>query len=110
MPMHQASGHWRLGLGLSLATAVAWATLPVALKVTLEQLDALTLTWFRFLVAAVLVGGWLAWQGRLRPIAARAEGRRGLLLIAAVTLVGSGTGAMSYPIRSSARKSESCGP
>ena len=88
MPMHQASGHWRLGLGLSLATAVAWATLPVALKVTLEQLDALTLTWFRFLVAAVLVGGWLAWQGRLRPIAARAEGRRGLLLIAAVTLVG----------------------
>ena len=88
MSMHQASGQWRLGLGLSLTTALAWATLPVALKVTLEQVDALTLTWFRFLVAAVLVGGWLAWQGRLRPIAARSVGRRVLLLVAAVALVG----------------------
>lgn len=65
MATHQSSGRWRLGLVLALLTAACWATLPVALKLTLEQVDPITLTWFRFLVATVLMGAWFAWQGRL---------------------------------------------
>jgi drug/metabolite transporter (DMT)-like permease len=51
MTLHQASGRWRLGFGLTMATALFWATLPIALKVALEILDPITLTWFRFVVA-----------------------------------------------------------
>jgi len=61
--LHRASGRWRLGLSLTLLTALCWATLPIALKITLEQLDPITLTWFRFAVAALGVGGWLALRG-----------------------------------------------
>jgi drug/metabolite transporter (DMT)-like permease len=68
MTRHVTSGRWRLGLALTLITVVLWSTLPIALKVLLEQLDAQTLTWYRFLVAAVLLGGWLALHRRLpRP-------------------------------------------
>jgi drug/metabolite transporter (DMT)-like permease len=88
MPLHRASGQWKLGLALALATAACWATLPIALKVSLEALDPLTLTWFRFLVAAGLMGAWLAARGRLG--AYRTLDRRGwgLLALAAVMLVG----------------------
>jgi drug/metabolite transporter (DMT)-like permease len=88
MALHQASGRWRLGLGLALLTAACWATLPIALKVSLEVLDPLTLTWFRFLVAALVMGAWLVARRRLG--AYRGLGRRtiGLLALAAVMLVG----------------------
>ena len=75
MTLHRASGQWRLGLALALTTAACWATLPIALKVSLEALDPITLTWFRFLVAAGLMGAWLAARGRLG--AYRTLGRRG---------------------------------
>jgi drug/metabolite transporter (DMT)-like permease len=52
-PRHQSSGRWQLGLSLALLTCLFWATLPVALKVSLEVLDPITLTWFRFLTAAI---------------------------------------------------------
>src|SRR5687768_4512714 len=86
--LHQASGRWRLGLVLALTTAACWATLPIALKVTLEAVDPLTLTWFRFLVAAGLMGAWLAARGQLGVY--RQLGRRGwgLLALAAAMLVG----------------------
>ncbi|GAB6195878.1 DMT family transporter [Lysobacter xanthus] len=86
--LHRVSGRGRLGLGLSLVTAFCWATLPVALKVTLQAVDPLTLTWFRFLVAALLTGAWLGARGRLTGFGAL--GRRGwtMLVVAAVMLVG----------------------
>lgn len=65
MIAHRASGRTTLGLSLALSTAVLWATLPVALKFALEQIDALTLTWFRFVVAFALFGVWIAAQGRM---------------------------------------------
>jgi drug/metabolite transporter (DMT)-like permease len=88
MPLHQASGRWRLGLLLALATAACWATLPIALKVSLEAVDPLTLTWFRFLVAAGVMGAWLAARGRLRAYARLDRRGWGLLAVAAVMLVG----------------------
>ncbi|MEJ2514870.1 MAG: DMT family transporter [Gammaproteobacteria bacterium] len=50
---------WRRGLYLTLATVACWAVLPVALKALLVYMDPWTITWYRFLVAAVLLGGWL---------------------------------------------------
>lgn len=88
MTLHRTSGQWRLGLFLTLLTAACWATLPIALKIVLETLDPITLTWFRFLVAAGVTGAWLGLRGRLGGY--RALGRRGwaLLAVAALMLVG----------------------
>jgi drug/metabolite transporter (DMT)-like permease len=86
--LHRASGRTRLGLMLSLVTALCWATLPVALKVTLQALDPITLTWFRFLVAAVLTVGWLALRGKLGGFRGLGGRGAGLLALAAAMLVG----------------------
>jgi len=81
MTLHQASGRTRLGLAFALATAAMWATLPLALKLTLEQLDPYTLTWARFAFAAIALGAWLAWRGRLGQF--RGLSRRHLSMLAA---------------------------
>jgi len=53
--MHQASGRSLYGFLLALTTAVLWGMLPIALKHLLTELSANTITWVRFLVAAVFV-------------------------------------------------------
>jgi drug/metabolite transporter (DMT)-like permease len=58
--MHTVTGHWQRGFVLALVTAIAWGLLPIALKITLEALDPYTITWFRFLTAALVLGGGLA--------------------------------------------------
>src|SRR4249919_1380642 len=88
MALHQASGRWKLGLAMALLTAVSWATLPVALKITLEQLDPYTLTWFRFLFAAACMGAWLGARGGFAGFAALGATRWGLLGVAALCLIG----------------------
>ncbi|MEO5596318.1 MAG: DMT family transporter [Lysobacteraceae bacterium] len=85
---HQASGQWRRGLMLALATAGFWATLPMALKFSLNQLDAFTLTWFRFLVATVLLGGWLLLRGELGVLKGLPRSAWQLLALAALMLTG----------------------
>jgi len=54
--------NWKKGLVLSLITVLFWSTLPISLKISLEVADAMTLTWFRFLVAALIT--WLLLMGR----------------------------------------------
>ena len=88
MALHQASGRWKFGLMLALVTAACWATLPVALKLTLQQLDPYTLTWFRFLLAAGVMLAWLAARGGLGGFAALDRKRWVLLLVAALCLIG----------------------
>jgi len=88
MPLHQASGRWRLGLGLTLATALCWATLPIALKLALEVLDPITLTWFRFLVAAAVTLAWLGARAGLHGYGALAARHWWMLAAAALLLVG----------------------
>lgn len=88
MALHESSGRWRLGLLLALVTATCWATLPVALKLTLERVDAITLTWFRFLVAGGVMVAWLAARrgfGGFRPLAPK---HWAMLLAAGVMLLG----------------------
>jgi drug/metabolite transporter (DMT)-like permease len=86
--LHQTSGRWRLGLALAIATALFWATLPVALKVSLEVVDPWTLTWFRFLFATLALGAFMAWRGQFRQFAGLPARTWGMLAIAAIGLVG----------------------
>lgn len=53
--MHQASGRSLFGFMLALTTAVLWGMLPIALKVVLADLTANSITWVRFVVAALFV-------------------------------------------------------
>jgi drug/metabolite transporter (DMT)-like permease len=53
--MHQSSGRWKLGLMLSLITATFWGMLPIALKGLLVSIDAMTITWYRFIVSLIVV-------------------------------------------------------
>ena len=53
--------NWRLGLSFALLTMVMWALLPLALKGILGKLDPITITWFRFSIAAFIA---LLWYGR----------------------------------------------
>lgn len=83
--MHSSTGRWRLGLALALTTAVCWGLLPVALKIVLAEMDAWTITWYRFATAGAALGAYLAWRGRL-PLPVRLT-RRGWMLYA-VALAG----------------------
>ncbi len=63
--LHTTSGRWRLGFGLALITAALWGSLPVALRSLLSAMEAHTVVWYRFTVAALLLGAVLAWRGKL---------------------------------------------
>lgn len=67
-------------------TMLSWSTLPIALQAALDHLDPWTLTWFRFLVAAAVMGPWLARRRTPGGLEARTKGSWALLLVAAVAL------------------------
>lgn len=82
MALHKPSGRGQLGLALSLVTAFFWGILPLALRLVLETLDAMTLIWFRFIVAALFVAGMLAYKRRLPRLRGRGLRSYGLIGIA----------------------------
>jgi drug/metabolite transporter (DMT)-like permease len=84
MRMHHPSGRWRLGLGLSLLTVFMWGLLPIALQITLEEMDGYTITWYRFMASSVLLGSYLALRRGLPSL--RGRGSIVLILLAVVTL------------------------
>jgi drug/metabolite transporter (DMT)-like permease len=90
--LHQASGQWKLGLLLALVTAFCWATLPLVLKMTLRVMDPITLTWFRFLFAAVFMFFWLSAKKQLVVYKAIDARRLWILLAAALLLIGNYVG------------------
>jgi drug/metabolite transporter (DMT)-like permease len=63
--MHKVSGRWKLGLAFALVTAAFWGVLPIALTIVLSTVDPVTVTWLRFLTAALVLGGILAGFGQL---------------------------------------------
>jgi drug/metabolite transporter (DMT)-like permease len=81
--VYTLSGRWKLGLGLAVVTAISWGLLPVALAILLTTVDAYTITWFRFLTAALGLGVILAAMGRLPDVRA-IEGRGWILLLIAL--------------------------
>ncbi len=84
----QPTGRWKLGLFLASLTALMWGVLPVALKALLEGMDPYTITWYRFLVAAVVLGGFLLQKGRFPTLSRLSWKGRGLLLISILGLIG----------------------
>ncbi|NNM12734.1 MAG: DMT family transporter [Gammaproteobacteria bacterium] len=86
--MHQTSGRWKYGLALSLMTALMWGTLAIALKMLLVYMDPYSITWYRMLVAAVILGCILALKGQF-PDWRKLKGKTGLLIaIATLALTG----------------------
>ena len=86
--MHRTTGRWRLGLLLSLATVSMWGILPIVLKLLLAHMDAVTITWYRFLIAALVVGIYLGARARIPVMGSLSTNARWLLLIAVVGLAG----------------------
>ncbi len=86
--MHKTTGRWRLGLLLSLATVSMWGVLPIVLKLLLAHMDAVTITWYRFLIAALVVGMYLGARARIPAIGSLSKNARWLLLIAIVGIAG----------------------
>ena len=75
-----------LGFCLSLITAAMWGILPIALKELLAGMDAVTIVWYRFLLAALFVLGWLYFRGQLPSPAGVSKLTRGIIIIAAAGL------------------------
>lgn len=84
--MHKTTGNWKMGFGLAAGAALMWGALPIALKVLIESMDAYTISWYRFLVAAMLVGSVLGLRRRLPRLGALTTGRWYLLTVAVVGL------------------------
>lgn len=53
------------GLFFSAITVLFWGALPIALKLSGDFSDPVTLTWLRFLVAGILLGAWQWQRGKL---------------------------------------------
>ena len=88
MERHRASGRTGLGLALAATTMALWGVLPLILEIALRRVDASTLVWFRFLVAAGLLALWLAARGELPRLRALARSDRWLLALATAALAG----------------------
>ena len=71
--LHITTGRWRLGLCLSLVSALLWGILPIVLKSLLGCMDGYTITCCRFLFAAVLLSIFVIAANRL-PSAAEMRG------------------------------------
>lgn len=81
--LHRPSGRAGLGLSLTLTTVVLWGMLPIGLKVALSGMGAFTLTWYRFVAAAIILGAILFARGARPPLSGL--DRRGWLLLALAT-------------------------
>jgi drug/metabolite transporter (DMT)-like permease len=84
--MHQSSGHWRLGLGLSLVTVFLWGVLPLALMITLQKLDVFTIVWFRFSTSFICLATYLLFQQKLPTLAELRATSWQLLVVATLCL------------------------
>ncbi|MDH4565027.1 DMT family transporter [Pseudomonas sp. BN411] len=86
--MHISSGRWVYGLFLALVTAVLWGVLPIWLKEVLQTMEPVTVTWYRLIVAGLLLFVYLGANRRLpefRPLGARG---RWLVVLAVGGLTG----------------------
>jgi len=81
--MHQASGRSFYGFILALVTAILWGMLPIALKHLLVDLTANTITWIRFLIAALFVSVVL-WQQKSLPSVRGLSRKASILLTVAI--------------------------
>jgi drug/metabolite transporter (DMT)-like permease len=88
MIRHETSGRWKLGLVLAIMATLCWGVLPIALKAVLAVMDACTLTWYRFLVAGVILSFFVLRKVRFRAIRKQAASTLILFAVACVCLGG----------------------
>lgn len=86
--MHVVSGHWRLGLMLSVSTMMLWAVLPLALKKVLPNMDVYTITWYRFFTAACAIALYQGYHKILPRLAPLKEARPRRHMILAILGLG----------------------
>lgn len=84
--MHSPIIKHTTGFFLSLIAAILWGMLPVALKELLAGMDAITIVWYRFSVAVVVLFAWLALQRKLPQLLPQSTQIKWFLLFAAVGL------------------------
>ncbi|MEA5616693.1 DMT family transporter [Cronbergia sp. UHCC 0137] len=84
--IHQTSGRWRLGFGLSLVTLLLWGVLPIGLTLVLQVLDVYTVIWFRFFMSFVLLVIYLVGVKKLPTIEQLCSSSWKLLAIATLFL------------------------
>ncbi|MEX0298007.1 MAG: DMT family transporter [Kordiimonas sp.] len=75
------------GLIMVTITVLFWGILPIALVFTLSIQDGTTITWFRFLVAAILCLTYQAAKGRLHEFTALSAKEWAILAVAAALLI-----------------------
>lgn len=75
------------GLVLVCTTVFFWGILPIALVFSLKLQDGTTITWFRFLVAAIVCIAYQAWTGELRQYKVLTAREWLLLALAAAFLI-----------------------
>ncbi len=90
MQLHQSINNNRKGFILALITSLMWATLPIALKMVLPKLDPVTLTWYRFSLAAFVLNSFLLLRGKI-PTRHMNRHILGLWLVACLGLAGNHT-------------------
>ncbi len=86
MSRHEPSGRIGLGLALATVTMVLWGSLPIGLQGALRELDPVTLTTVRMLVAGAVLGAVLAARRELPTWAGLRAAGLGLFVFAVVML------------------------
>ena len=84
--MHSPTIKHTTGFFLSLIAAMLWGMLPVALKELLVGMDAITIVWYRFLVAGVVLFAWLTLQRKLPQVLQRGAQIKWFFLFASIGL------------------------
>lgn len=77
--MHVSSGRWLYGVSLAMVTAVLWGILPIKLKLVLQDMDPVTVTWYRLASSGMVLLLWLGARGSLPAF--RPLGRKGAILV-----------------------------
>lgn len=75
------------GFILSLITALMWGVLPVSFVLLLGSMDTITITWYRFLAAALIVFAFLWRRGKLPELRKYGAKNNAILILAATALV-----------------------
>lgn len=83
---------WRSGLLLALTTSILWGSVPLAVKISLTEVDSYTLAFTRFFLAFLLSWSWLVQSGQageFSRVLRRLSGRsRVTLVLASLALTG----------------------
>ena len=85
--MHNPTIRHAAGFFLSLVAAMLWGVLPIALKELLAGMDAITIVWYRFFVAGIVLLVWLGMRRNLPSFFTQNTQTKWFLVLAATGLV-----------------------